>query len=62
MNQKRLVGTREAASAVGLSPRSIRRLAQQRRLAAIRFSPRGHLRFDVDDLAEAIERARREAE
>jgi excisionase family DNA binding protein len=50
----------EAAAAwVGISPRHLRRLVQERRVAHYRVG--GRLVFDVRDLNALLERSRREA-
>jgi excisionase family DNA binding protein len=46
--------TREVAERLGCSPKTVRELVATGRLNPVRLSPRGHLRFRVEDVEALI--------
>jgi excisionase family DNA binding protein len=53
----RLVTTGEAARAVGVSPRSLARWAQEGVVMPAWRTPGGHLRWDIDQLRQQLSTA-----
>jgi excisionase family DNA binding protein len=53
-----LLKTDEVAETLSVSDRTVRDLVADGKLAAIRFGPRGHLRFRREDVEALLERAR----
>jgi excisionase family DNA binding protein len=53
-----LLSSAETARLIGCGPDTVRRLVREGELKAIRFTPKGVLRFRPDDVADLIERAR----
>lgn len=57
--QKRLVPTSAVAVRLGMKPDSVRKLAAEGKIPAIRFGARSFWRFDPDEVEAAIQRAKR---
>jgi excisionase family DNA binding protein len=55
----RLLSAREVATRLGCSPFTVRRLARDGEIPAVRFGEHGHLRFVAEDVDALIERRRR---
>ena len=53
----RLLKVDEAALVLACSPRTVRRLASEGMLTAVRFGEHGHLRFRPDELEALIARS-----
>lgn len=59
--EPKLLKASQTAEALGVSVRTVRRLADSGALKPIRFSPQGWLRFRPEEVEQFLERAERTA-
>lgn len=58
MTSEKLLSAEEVAEKLGCSTRTVRQLVAEGKLAAVRFAPRGHLRFVAEDVDRFVDRSR----
>ena len=56
LSQDRLLGVRECAAALGCSQSMVRTMAKSGTIPAVRFSPRGYLRFRSSLVQEFLQK------